>query len=103
MADGQILIDTEKEETVHLVLSGVELSNMTTAPVYSKGKGKVILTLAEGTVNTVSDSTAYQYESETEDEPDAPVFVKGDLTVNGSGELQVYGNYQCGIRSKGEA
>lgn len=102
MADGQILIDTEKEETVHLVLSGVELSNMTTAPVYSKGKGKVILTLAEGTVNTVSDSTAYQYEPETEDEPDAPVFVKGDLTVNGSGELQVYGNYQCGIRSKGE-
>lgn len=102
MVDGQILIDTGKEETVHLVFKGVELSNMTTAPVYSQGKGKVILTIADGTVNTVSDSTAYQYASETEDEPNAPVFVKGDLTVNGTGVLDVYGNYECGIRSKGD-
>lgn len=102
MMDGQILIDTEKGDTVHLVFNGVDLSNMTTAPVYSKGKGKVILTLADGTVNTVSDSTGYQYESETEDEPNAPIFVKGDLTVNGTGTLDVYGNYECGIRSKGD-
>ncbi len=75
MMDGQILIDTDKDETVRLVFNGVELSNMTTAPVYSRGKGKVILTLADGTVNTVSDSPAYQYASETEDGPNAPVFV----------------------------
>lgn len=100
MMDGQILIDTEKDETVHLVLNGAELSNMTTAPIYSKGKGKVILTIADGSTNTISDSTRYQYDSETEDEPDAPVFVNGDLTINGSGTLEVYGNYQCGIRSK---
>lgn len=100
MMDGQILIDTEKDETVHLVLNGAELSNMTTAPVYSKGKGKIILTIADGSTNTISDSSQYQYDSETEDEPDAPVFVTGDLTINGSGTLEVYGNYQCGIRSK---
>lgn len=101
MADGQILVDTEIDETVHLILNGVELSNMTTAPIYSKGEGKIILTLADGTVNTVSDSTGVQYGAETEDEPDAPIFVQGNLTVNGTGSLRVYGNYQCGIRSKG--
>lgn len=100
MMDGQILIDTGKGETVHLVLNGAELSNRTTAPIYSKGNGKVILTIADGSTNSVSDSTQYQYESETEDEPDAPIFVKGDLTINGTGTLEVYGNYQCGIRSK---
>lgn len=100
MMDGQILIDTEKDETVRLVLNGAELSNRTTAPVYSKGKGKVILTIADGSTNTISDSTQYQYESDTVDEPDAPIFVKGDLTINGTGTLEVYGNYQCGIRSK---
>lgn len=102
MADGQILVDTEIDETVHLILNGVELSNMTTAPIYSKGEGKIILTLADGTVNTVSDSTGYQYGAETEDEPDAPIFVQGNLTVNGTGSLRVYGNYQCGIRCKGD-
>lgn len=102
MMDGQILIDTGKDETVHLILSGAELSNRTTAPVYSMGKGTVILTLEEGTTNTISDSTQYEYASEAEDEPDAPVFIKGDLTINGTGALAVYGNYQCGIRSKGD-
>lgn len=37
------------DETVHLILNGVELSNMATAPIYSKGEGKIILTLADGT------------------------------------------------------
>ncbi len=100
LTDGQILIDTAKDEVVRLILNGVELSNKTTAPIYSSGKGKVILTLADGTDNTISDSSGYVYASAEEDEPNAPVFARGDLTINGTGNLNVYGNYECAIRSK---
>lgn len=100
LTDGQILIDTEKGEVVRLVLNGAEISNKTTSPIYSSGKGKVIMTLAGGTTNTISDSTEYVFAGAEEDEPNAPVFAKGDLTVNGTGTLAVYGNYECAIRSK---
>ncbi|MCD8082472.1 MAG: carbohydrate-binding domain-containing protein [Clostridiales bacterium] len=100
LSDGQIRITASKGETVRLILNGVEISNSTTAPIYAEKKCKVILTLAEGTENLVSDGTSYVLE-EGEDEPDSPIFVKGDLTINGSGSLSVQGNYQSGIRSKG--
>lgn len=99
LSDGQIRIDAD-QETVHLVLDGVTLENPATAPIYREDKGKTILTLAEGSRNVVRDGTTYQYEEEGQDEPDAPLFFKGDLTVNGDGELEVEGSYQCGIRSK---
>lgn len=100
MKDGQIRMNADKGETVHLVLNGLELSNETTAPVYGEGKCKVVMTLAEGTKNRIEDKSSYQYPTAGEDEPDAPIFVKGDLTINGTGQLEVRGNYQSGIRSK---
>ena len=99
LSDGQICIDAD-QNTVHLVLDGVNLTSQTTAPIYRKDKGKTILTLAEGSRNVVQDQTPYQYAQAGEDEPDAPLFFKGDLTINGTGTLEVAGNYQCGIRSK---
>ena len=101
MEDGQIRIEAADDAVIRLVLNGVRLSGKSTAPIYSPEKNKVILILAPGTVNAISDGTVYEYDTEDEDEPDAPIFVKGDLTINGTGELQVQGNYQSGIRSKG--
>lgn len=101
LEDGQIRIEAEKDALVHLVLNGVELSNQTTAPIYASEKCKVVLTLAEGTENVIGDTDNYQF-AEGEDEPNAPVFAKGDLTINGSGKLAVQGNFECGIRSKGD-
>lgn len=101
MEDGQIRIEADDDAVVRLVLNGIRLSNSSTAPIYGSEKCKVILTLEPGTENVISDGAAYQYETEGEDEPDAPIFIKGDLTVNGTGSLRVQGNYQSGIRSKG--
>lgn len=101
LANGQIRIETDDSAVVRLVLNGVELSNETTAPIYGVEKCKVILTLGAGTTNVISDGSEYQFETEGEDEPDAPIFMKGDLTINGTGKLEVTGNYQSGIRSKG--
>lgn len=99
LADGQIRIEADEKSVVRLVLNGAELASSTTSPIYGAEKCKVILTLEAGTENLISDGTEYQY-AEGEDEPDAPIFTKGDLTINGSGSLKVYGNYQSGIRSK---
>lgn len=99
--DGQIRIDADDTALVHLVLNGIELSNTTSAPIYGMQKCKVVLTLEPGTKNIIQDGTEYQFENPEEDEPDAAIFTKGDLTVNGTGELEVDGNYRCGIRSKG--
>ncbi len=101
LTDGQICIDAGDDDLVRLVLNGVELFSQTTAPVYSKEKTKVIVTLENGTTNVIGDGADYKFEKEGEDEPDAPIFIKGDLTINGTGVLQVQGNYQSGIRSKG--
>lgn len=100
MQDGQIRIEAEEGKLVHLVLNGAELSSKTTASIFGTQKCKVVLTLADGTQNKISDAGEYQF-AEGEDEPNAPIFMKGDLTINGTGTLEVQGTNDCGIRSKG--
>lgn len=99
LSDGQVRIEAGEDELVHLVLNGAELSNKTTSSIYSPEKCKVVLTLEAGTKNMIGDAGEYQF-AEGEDEPDAAIFTKGDLTINGSGELEVNGTYACAIRSK---
>ena len=93
---GQIIV--ESEENVHLILSGVTVYNPM-FPIYVKSAKNVCITLATGTVNTISDSSEYTYE-DGENEPAAAVYSKDDLTINGDGELIVNANYDKGIHSK---
>lgn len=99
LEDGQIIVDTDKDNFVKLVFSGVNISCSDTAPVYIKS-GNTIITLAAGTENTVTDGESYVYEEDGEDEPGATIFSKDDLTFNGTGSLIVNANYNNGIQSK---
>ncbi|HWP52174.1 MAG TPA: carbohydrate-binding domain-containing protein, partial [Clostridia bacterium] len=99
LTDGQLLIETTKNDTVHLILNGVTLKNSSTSPFYIKQAEKVILTLAEGSENSITDTENYVFEAGA-DEPDAALFSKSDLTINGSGLLTVSANYRNGIASK---
>lgn len=99
LEDGQIIVDAEKDETVRLVLDGVSVVCGYSSPLYSKG-GNVIVILAEGTENTFADAEDYQYENEGDDEPDAAIFSKDDLTFNGTGILNVTGNYNHAVHCK---
>jgi hypothetical protein len=98
--DGQIIVDTQDEETVYLVLEGADITSSTSAPIYVMNAEKTVITLAEGSENMVTDGTAYVLEDATSDEPNAAVFSKDDLTINGSGSLTVNANYNNGITSK---
>ncbi|MCB8960238.1 MAG: carbohydrate-binding domain-containing protein [Ardenticatenales bacterium] len=100
LTEGQIVVDTEDEEAVQLILAGVTLSNSSTAPIYVANASKTVLVLADGSTNQVSDGAVYVFPDETEDEPDAAIFSKDDLSISGTGSLIVEANYGDGITSK---
>ncbi len=98
--NGQVVIDTEDEETVVLVLNGANITCLTSAPIYVKNAEKVVITLADGAENYVTDGTSFILEDAASDEPNAAIFSKDDLTINGNGSLTVNANYNNGIASK---
>ncbi len=99
MNDGKIIVDTEDKETVVLVLNGVDITSATSAPIYVVNAEKTVITLADGTDNTVTDGAQYVLDPESEG-PNAAIFSKDDLTINGGGSLTVNANYNNGITSK---
>jgi hypothetical protein len=98
--DGQIVVDSAGDGTVRLVLNGVGIVCSDSAAIYVKNAGRTIITLADGSENSVSDGSSYALEDPESDEPDAVVFSNDDLTINGSGSLTVDANHNDGIASK---
>lgn len=96
---GQIYIDAKDSAVVHLVLNGVEINSESGPAIYAADGKKVILTLAESTENILSDTSNYTF-ADGEDEPDATLFIKNDLVINGSGTLKVNANYKTAIKTK---
>ena len=98
--NGQVIVDTEDEATVRLILNGASINNSSTAPLYIASAEKAVIVLAENTKNSITDGDTYIFASEDEDEPNAALFSKADLTIYGSGSLSVSGNYNDAIASK---
>ena len=100
LTDGQIVVDTEDEDVVRLILSGARISNSKGSPIYIKNAKKTVIVLADGTDNSIQDGAAYVFENEGDDEPNAAIFSKSDLTICGNGSLIVKGQFNDGISSK---
>ena len=84
LEEGQIQIDADKEDMVHIILNGLTASSSSGAVIEGIQNEKMILTLAEGTTNTLSDASDYGLEEGDEGEPNACIFSKDDISVNGS-------------------
>ena len=97
--DGQIITEVGDEDVVHLVFNGVNITNTTSSAINAATGKKVVITLVDGTANTLSDGTSYEY-ADGEDEPDATLFVKNNLTINGTGSLNIDSNYATAIKAK---
>lgn len=101
LSDGQICVDTADTGTVNITLSDVTVTNTTTSPFYVKSAtGGTVITLADGTTNTLTDPTIYVYADETTTEPDATLFCENNLTIRGTGSLVINANYGDGIGCK---
>jgi hypothetical protein len=100
LSNGQIIVDTQDQTTVRLILNGVDLNCSTSSPIYVKTSKKVILVLADNTTNKVTDGSSYVFANTTDTEPNAAIFSTADFTIYGNGSLIVDGNYNDGIASK---
>ncbi len=83
---GQVTVDA-KGETVRLVLDSLSLESENSAPLYVKQAEKVIVTLARESQNTLR--TTGEYIAIDDNNIDAAIFAKDDLTLNGEGSLTV--------------
>ena len=96
--DGTIVVDAGDDDKVQLVLNGVSITAADYAAIYAKNADKVFVTLAEGAGNSLTVSGDYV---QTDDNNvDAVIFAKCDLTLNGTGSLTVKDNMGHGIVSK---
>ncbi|KKI92913.1 hypothetical protein WQ54_06975 [Bacillus sp. SA1-12] len=100
LKDGQIVVDAEDAGTVRLILNGAEIHSSTSAPIYIKQADKTVVSLEKDTENTLTDGKEYVYKDGETDEPEAAIFSKDDLTINGSGMLKVSGQFKDGITSR---
>ncbi len=98
LTDGMIIVDAEKTDKLQLVLNGLSVTSSTSAALYIKQADKVFVTTASGTENTLANGGAYV--AIDDNNIDAAVFSKEDVTFNGAGTLTVTAQAGHGIVSK---
>ena len=94
---GQIKVETADSDAVRLVLDNANITNSSGAALNVVNADEVILYSASGTTNTISDGA--DYTATGEDDPDAVVYSKADMTIAGEGTLKVNGNHEDGIHT----
>ena len=94
---GQIKVETADSDAVRLVIDNANITNSSGAALNVVNADEVILYSASGTTNTISDGA--DYTATGEDDPDAVVYSKADLTIAGEGTLKVNGNHEDGIHT----
>ena len=85
--NGQIIVDTDKNSKVQLVLAGVDVTCEGSAAIYVKSADKVFITLAEGTENKLTSTGEFTPDGSVN--VDGAIFSRDDLTINGKGSLTV--------------
>ena len=102
LSGGQIKVAVPKTEQVELIFNNFTASCNTSAPLYIESADKATIVLAAGSVNTLTDATLYQFANPAEDKPNACIYSSDDLTIKGTGTLNVNGNYNNGIGCKND-
>ena len=92
LSGGQICFKGGADDKIQLVLDNADLSYTGGAPIFFESGDKALITLAPDSVNHVSDGIDSQDKG--------CIFSKIDLTINGSGSLEVTGARNNGISCK---
>lgn len=94
-----ITVSAPDSAKVRIILKNATVQNSNGPAIYITAADKVFITAYKGTVNTVSDGSAYSSDFDGTN-VDGAVFSKADLTLNGEGTLNVTGSYKCAVVSK---
>ena len=97
--NGQIVIEAPEEDEVRLILNGVTIASSEGPAIYETQSDKLIVTLPEGTVNTLTDGSMI---NDADDIIGAALYAEDDLSINGTGSLIVNGTRKHGIQSKAD-
>lgn len=100
LTDGQIHVNAPDDAKVQIVLSGASITSSSSAAIYALNADKVFLTLAEDTENTLANGG--EYVAIDDNNIDAVIFAKTDLTLNGSGSLTINAVAGHGVAAKDE-
>jgi hypothetical protein len=100
LSDGQLVVSSPDDGEVRLVLDDVSITNADGAAIAILDADKAIVSLADGSTNTLTDGSTYTFPSQDLTEPNAALYSAADLTIAGAGTLSVTGNYNDGIASK---
>ena len=85
--DGMIIVNAEDSDKPQLVFDNATINSSTSAPIYILEADKVFITLADGSTNTLSNGGTFT--AIDDNNIDATIFSKQDLTFNGTGSLTV--------------
>lgn len=99
-ADGQIIVDADSKTKIQIVLKNTSITCKSSAALYVKQADKVFVTTAKDSENTLA-STG-EYVQTDDNNVDAAVFSKDDITLNGEGKLTVSSEKGHGIVSKAD-
>lgn len=96
--DGMIVVSAEDTDKIQLVLDNVEITSSTSAAIYVNEADKVFITTASGSENTLANGG--EYVAIDDNNIDAVIFSKSDLTLNGAGTLTINAAAGHGVVSK---
>lgn len=99
IADGRIVVEAGDEDKVQIVLSNASVCSQNGPAISILSADKCFVTLEQDSTNALVDGSAYTLE-EGADEPNAALYSKADLTLNGTGSLSIEGNWQHAVCSK---
>lgn len=94
ISDGQIIVETSDDGDVEIGLEDANITCSDSAPINIRN-GDVVITLAG--VNTVTDGDSYVYDDADDEEPNGTIFSKDDITITGTGSLEINANFNDGI------
>ncbi len=98
LTDGMLVVEAEDSDKVQIVLNNAHISNSESAAIYVISADKVFITTAADSENSMENGGTYI--DIDENNIDAAIFSKSDLTFNGEGKLTVKANAGHGIVSK---
>lgn len=83
--EGMVIVDTPREAKLQLVLDGARINSPSSAAIYVRQAEKVFVTLADGSENSLSNGGGFT--AIDENNIDAVLWSKDDLSINGGGKL----------------
>lgn len=98
LTDGMVMVEAEDTDKVQLVLDNAAVFNSQSAALYVRSADKVFVTTKAETENTLQNGGTYT--AVDENNIDAAIFSKSDLTFNGEGTLTVTADAGHGVVSK---